>query len=152
MKRSAIIFGVLVIVAVTLNSAYAHHQSIQACGVNFGAVIDQFVDSEFPVKSADVFFYRNPFAINDILCETNEHMANVAILVIEEDNENAVHYYFGIFHIHFSPAGKFVSSSAITPWKSYNDKSKEVISDMATAWCDLITNVYPAEKEKWSCG
>lgn len=147
------------------NPSLANHYSFVACGVNLGKIIDQFVDEEFPPITGKLF---DPtlLAANDVRCESDENMLNIAIIVSEvEAFKGTQNIYFGIFHLHFSKEKNFLSAAIlaailsdndllsweeITDWKKFNSKD-ELNKHLLNKWCEFISLVYPAELKAQGC-
>lgn len=86
-----------------------------------------------------------PIAINDILCETNENMANIALMARKENSDE---YFYGIFHIHFHKDGKIISSVPIYDWITVRGFKDPLV---LSTWCNFIRNVYPTEPKQQGC-
>lgn len=117
-------------------------QSKRACFLNIKQVVEQYVEIEFSRTYGK--YSHNILAVNDILCEELEDMANIAILVIISPEES----YFGIFHIHFLIDGTFKSAESFQDvlWtKPKNNNEWKIL------WCELIMYVYEEELEEQGC-
>lgn len=113
--------------------------SVPLCNTRMERVIEALVKKDFPGFWSDIFTsaVAEVMAVNDMRCESEAYMANSAI-ILEEGRKTL----FGIFHIHFSHEGKFISSAPVTPWKQYPDRNDPKID---AVWQDFIKKVYPEQ-------
>ncbi len=85
-------------------------------------------------------------AYNDVRCEEPENMANVAVTVVKNKEEQ----FYGIFHLHFNHDGSIPTllKEAYTngAWTGIQKKD-----EWREEWCEWIHYVYPEEKEKFKC-
>lgn len=143
MKKSAGLLVGLAFIFTIAQTGWSHHRSLTLCGVNFGDVVDNFINKFPPTPS--IYFDGMPMAVNDVMCENGEHMANVAIVATDEKDGKT---YFGIFHIHFSEEGRITSNAAFVAWEDVTDQNDYYLINK---WCEIIKSVYPNEKAKWNC-
>lgn len=115
--------------------------SVPLCNILMGKTIQTLIERDFSMSWKRVFSSRvaEVMAVNDVRCEA-EYMANTAIIL-----QDGAKILFGIFHVHFSPEGKFISSAPVTPWKQYPDRNDPRIDAF---WRDFIKTVYPEEMKK----
>ena len=91
---------------------------------------------------------------NDLSCRPLDmgdgkpaYMANVIITVLPPAPQYK-HYFYGVFHIHFSPDGRWIptAGSTIYPWKTSDEGGTWNFE-----WCDFIRSVYPTELKQQGC-
>lgn len=138
---TALLVAVIIALLLTLRpSRQILVHSLPLCNTRIEKVIKTLVKRDFPADSWNSFFTSmivEVTAVNDVRCESEAYMANCAVIL--EDGSKIL---FGIFHIHFSHEGKFISSAPVTPWKQYSERNDPKID---AAWQDFIQKVYPEE-------
>lgn len=149
MRRRRIILGVVLLLILIIISILVLRparqilvHSLPLCNTRIEKVIKTLVKRDFP-GSWNSFFTSTiveVMAVNDVRCENEAYMANFAVIL-----EDGPKILFGIFHIHFSLEGKFISSAPVTPWKQYPNRNDPKID---AAWQDFIQKVYPEEMKK----
>ena len=111
------------------------------CGVSTDTILKNLAKFELPQEK---IFNAFPIAGNDVMCGTDEHMLNIAIIATIEPGK----YFYGIFHVHFSQTGEIISSAPVLPMKKLSDLDDPFITNK---WCDFIRIVYPKELGKQGC-
>lgn len=107
----------------------------------------ELVERDFPGRE-----YRGLTipAMNDAICEGEEYMANIVIVVELVSGKN-LSYSYAIFHIHVSPGGKLVSAANFLPVWQPSQSEDQSEDGWRRDWCDIIKSVYPEESKKQEC-
>jgi len=116
--------------------------SLPLCQIKTEGAVKDLVQRDFP-GSWNKFsnsLIAMVITVNDMRCEPEASMANFGIIL--EDKQKTL---FGIFHVHFSREGTFISSAAITPWTQVSDRNDPQVDSL---WRDFIKTVYPEETKK----
>lgn len=132
---SALFFGM------PIYGATAPHDPPRQCYARVSNAIDEFAAAEFPKRARDV----SVAAFNDIMCNDPESMMNAVVLVRDVHTGEL---WYGIFHVHSTQNGKFLSAINLRLDKpSWSRFLKQTVRDdgneWKSDWCPFLQSVYP---------
>lgn len=140
---TVITIGFLILSLPMRAPAQFYNETENVCGIT-GTILSLHLATSY-ISQAPTKHPVLPIAMNDVLCETNENMANIALMARKENSDE---YFYGIFHIHFHKDGKIISSVPIHDWITVRGSKDPLV---LSTWCDFIRSVYPTELKQQRC-
>lgn len=110
------------------------------CARNLSRALATHLDNQV-MGSGDIPVQGRIVAMNDVLCEEPERMANLAIIATIESGAK----YYARSHLHFLDNGDLANTYS-EQWK-HIDNSREWKAE----WCEFIQLVYPKELTTQQC-